>query len=355
MSAKSIVQEVFGKMMSGKTAKAIVQDALGQAGLANEEEHQAQGDEGHEESKPKFQTVQQGDQKVITFSFTLDPQMVEELGKAMPKGAKPDDRGDVLNPEDGGDSSRQQSSVEAVAAEATGEQKDEWGMALYDNGEGEDPGESDVLEWTKLGSAIIGNKSTLADTVHRVRIWVEEERSKDEPGGLWARVWNNDLDNAEANDRSVDEEPGEEFLLVEDVVGFDCVVQKDPKESDEDGRPKWEEEWATSNQIPFRVKLTFRMKPPEQGDEPLPLLRVVEIPLWDLSQNPISLDDKEKAAGARRGGQGGGQGGRPGPAGGGAGVAPGGRPGMPGTRPGGGVPGGMPGVGGGPGMGGPMR
>ena len=58
----------------------------------------------------------------------------------------------------------------------TGEQKDEWGMALYDNGEGEDPGESDVLEWTKPGSAIIGNKSTLADTVHRVRIWVEEER-----------------------------------------------------------------------------------------------------------------------------------------------------------------------------------
>ena len=122
MSAKSIVQEVFGKMMGGKTAKAIVQDALEQAGLAHEEEHQAQGDKGHEESNPKFQTVQQGDQKVITFSFTLDPQMVEELGKAMPKGAKPDDRGDVLNPEDGGDSSRQQSSVEAVAAEATGEQ-----------------------------------------------------------------------------------------------------------------------------------------------------------------------------------------------------------------------------------------
>lgn len=125
MSAKSIVQEVFGKMMSGKTAKAIVQDALGQAGLAHEEEHQAQGDKGHEESQPKFQTVQQGDQKVITFSFTLDPQMVEELGKAMPKGAKPDDRGDVLNLEDGGDSSRQQSSGEAAATEATGEQKDD--------------------------------------------------------------------------------------------------------------------------------------------------------------------------------------------------------------------------------------
>ena len=143
MSAKSIVQEVFGKMMGGKTAKAIVQDALGQAGLAHEEEHQEQGDKGHEEPQPKFQTVQQGDQKVITFSFTLDPQMVEELGKAMPKGAKPEDRGDVLNPEDGGDSSRQQSSGEAVATEATGEQKDDAGNTTPEEKPADDKGSED--------------------------------------------------------------------------------------------------------------------------------------------------------------------------------------------------------------------
>lgn len=116
MSAKSIVQEVFSKMMGGKSAKAIVQDALVQAGLAQEES---------EDAKQELNAVKQGDQKVITFSFTLDPQMVAELGKAMPKGAKPDDRGDVLNPEDGDGSSRQQSSGEAVVTEVTGEQNDD--------------------------------------------------------------------------------------------------------------------------------------------------------------------------------------------------------------------------------------
>ena len=224
---------------------------------------------------------------------------------------------------------------------ADGNQKDEWGLALYDNGEGENPSESDILEWTKLGNAIIGNKSVLSETSHRVRIWVEEARSKDEPGGLWARVWNPDLFNEEGNDNFDEEDRGEEFLLVEDVVGFDCVVQKTAEESEEDGRPKWEEEWATSNQIPYRVKITFRMKPPEKGDDPLPILRVVEIPVAPLSQNPFALDSSGGGGAAGSGGnKPGAGGGKPGAGGGkpGGGLPPGGLPGMPGGMPGGGGP-----------------
>ena len=224
---------------------------------------------------------------------------------------------------------------------ADGNQKDEWGLALYDNGEGENPSESDILEWTKLGNAIIGNKSVLSETSHRVRIWVEEARSKEEPGGLWARVWNPDLYNEEGNDNFDEEDRGEEFLLVEDVVGFDCVVQKTAEESEEDGRPKWEEEWATSNQIPYRVKITFRMKPPEKGDDPLPILRVVEIPVAPLSQNPFALDSSGGGGGAPKPGGGKpGSGGKPGGGGGkpGGGLPPGGLPGMPGGIPGGGGP-----------------
>ena len=269
---------------------------------------------------------------------------------------------------------------------ADGNQKDEWGLALYDNGEGEDVSSSDILEWTKLGNAIIGNKSVLAETSHRVRIWVEDERSKDEPGGLWARVWNPDLFNEEGNGNFDEDEIGEEFLLVEDVVGFDCVVQKDPKSAEEDGQPKWEEEWSTSNQVPFRVKITFRMKPPEKGDDPLPILRVVEIPVWELSQNPFSLDsagkgkDDKKGGAGGSGGNGGGDrpggaangGNRPGGAGGSGGSGGGNRPGGMGgsggngggNRPGGNRPGGMggrpgggmmPGGGPGGGMGGGIR
>ena len=239
-----------------------------------------------------------------------------------------------------------------------GSQKEEWGFALLDNGEGENPGESDVIEWTKLGSSIIGSKSVLSETSHRIRLWVEEPQSKDEPGGLWVRAWNPDLYSEEGNDNFDEDEYGEKFLLVEDVVGFDCVVQKDSKEVESDGQPKWAETWDTSNSIPWRVKITFRMRPPEKGDEPLPILRVVEIPVAALSQNPFSLEDNEqnaakegrrngrKTGGAKGGGNGGANGGGNGGANGGGqrgGQGPAG-----GRAPGGG----MPGVGGGPAGGG---
>lgn len=180
-----------------------------------------------------------------------------------------------------------------------GNQKDEWGFMLLDNGDGESVSESDVVEWTKLGNAIIGDKSTMGETSHRVRMWVEESREKDEPGGLWVRVWNPDLFVADDDMRFDKDEFGEEFLLVEDVIGFDCQVQKDSKEIESDGKPKWVETWDTSNSIPYRVKITFRMKPPEKGDDPLPILRVVEMPLSALSQNPFSLDDSSKGDGGK--------------------------------------------------------
>ena len=236
---------------------------------------------------------------------------------------------------------------------ADGNQKEEWGFMLLDNGEGESVSESDTVEWTKLGNAIIGDKSTMGETSHRVRMWVEESREKDEPGGLWVRVWNPDLFVQDDNSRFDEDEFGEEFLLVEDVIGFDCQVQKDAKEVESDGKPKWEETWDASNSIPYRVKITFRMKPPEKGDDPLPILRVVEIPVSGLSQNPFSLDSSTKGdgKGATTGGKTGGTGGT----GGNKGQSPGGNKGPTpggngGPRPAGGgqrPAGGMPGVGGG--------
>ena len=231
-----------------------------------------------------------------------------------------------------------------------GNQKEEWGFMLLDNGDGENVSESDTVEWTKLGNAIIGDKSTMGETSHRVRMWVEESREKDEPGGLWVRVWNPDLFVEEDNSRFDEDEFGEEFLLVEDVIGFDCQVQKDAKEVESDGKPKWEETWDTSNSIPYRVKITFRMKPPEKGDDPLPILRVVEIPVSSLSQNPFSLESSTTgdAKGAANGGKNGGKGGT----GGNKGPAPGGTGGPRPAGGGRGPAGGMPGVGGGGPMGG---
>lgn len=179
---------------------------------------------------------------------------------------------------------------------ADGNQKDEWGLMLLDEGDGEDPSSSDYLEWTKLGTSMIGNKSAFSETTHRIRMWVEESKSKDEPGGLKIRVWNPDLFVEDDRSRFDEDDYGEEMLLVEDVVGFDCQVQKDATEVESDGMPKWSDEWETSNSIPYRVKITFRMKPAEKGDDPMPILRVVEIPTWYLSQKPFSLEGSKTEA-----------------------------------------------------------
>ena len=60
-----------------------------------------------------------------------------------------------------------------------GSQNEKYGFVLIDKGDGEDPRRSDVIEWSKLGSAIVGTKSDKADSVHRVQVMVLEEGEND--------------------------------------------------------------------------------------------------------------------------------------------------------------------------------
>ena len=141
----------------------------------------------------------------------------------------------------------------------------------------------------------------------------------------------------------------EYYTLGPNVQGFNCrVLDKDRPFKDD--QANWSDTWDTSNCIPRRVQLTFWMKPVDDEKDPYPIVRVIEIPLWDVSQNPVTAtsDDKEKRGRTTtRGGTKGGTGGKA-PTGGGT---PRGGGGMPGG--GGGMPGGAPG-GGGPAPGGPM-
>ena len=73
-----------------------------------------------------------------------------------------------------------------------GEQSYDYGFVLTDNGDGEQPDKSDIIEWSKIGSAIVGSKSSVADTVHRVQVMILEEGNSDykepiEVTGLYAR------------------------------------------------------------------------------------------------------------------------------------------------------------------------
>lgn len=230
----------------------------------------------------------------------------------------------------------------------TGKQDYAYGFQLYDNGE--DPEDSDTIQWIKLGTSIVGNRSKLSETPHTVRVWVQKE-GRDGPGGLWVKAGRLDLI---ADDPSIevdfeDDEQFEPYPLIEGIQGFDCKVQGKPEDVESDGTPKWEDTWDTSNSIPYRVKLTFWMTPAKETGDPIPIMRVVEIPLWDISQNPVTVSSEEGAETGKKGGKKSGSG-RQGGGRQGGGNAPGG-----GGRPGGGRPTGLPGLGGAPpGGGGPM-
>ncbi len=240
------------------------------------------------------------------------------------------------------------------------------GFMLYDENPDNDPDQSDVITWTKLGPSIVGRNSRFARSPHKVTLFVRSEKDADEehPAGLIAKVIGEDKFRPEEFDED-DETNWDWFLLGSQVQGFNCRVL-DKNTPFEDDRANWQDTWDTSNCIPRRVQLTFWMKPVDEDKDPYPIVRVVELPLWDISQNPLQTDStasgNDKRGGRNSsGGKGGSSGGAGGSGGGrgGGGVAPGGGRGggvAPGGGRGGGGPpggGGMPG-GGPPGGGGPM-
>lgn len=238
-----------------------------------------------------------------------------------------------------------------------GQQDENYGFYLSDNGDGDDPRSSDVIEWAKVGSAIVGNKDSAVDTVHRVQLMILEEGNRDyqepiEVTGLYARMCPDPAlrPQRDKNVREKDYSMGNQdlyqpVLVAEGVVGFNCRVMKSPDDADGDvSKATFEDTWATSNTVPYKVQMTFWVADPGEKSyrtNTSPIMRIVRIPVYEQSQDGASLpsEDAKGAAGARPNG--------PGGAGGtGAGVRPGG-----GTRPGGGM---VPGAAGGPaGPGGP--
>ena len=256
-----------------------------------------------------------------------------------------------------------------------GEQSYDYGFYLTDNGDGEDPDRSDVIEWSKRGSAIVGSKSAAVDTVHRVQLMVLEEGNRDymepiEVTGLYARhcpdVTLRPKDNRDDIDFSFgNEEMYQPVLVADGIVGFNCrVLPTDEKVEAEHDESLFEDKWDTSNAVPYKIELTFYLADPDgraYRSNTAPIMRIVRMPLYEQSKDgaaPPSEKAARESGGARRsssggsgrtsgGGRTGGGGGQPG------GGGPGGGPGGGGARPGGG--GMRPGGGGAPPPGGGMR
>ena len=238
-----------------------------------------------------------------------------------------------------------------------GKQDEKYGFVLTDNGDGDSPRNSDVIEWSKTGPAIVGTRNAVADTVHRVQVMVLEEGNNDydEPiqkTGLYARLCGDSAlipqDEGDDTDYSfANIELYQPVLVADGVVGMNCRVLKtaddaegDVRNSGSNDRRQFEDEFAESNAVPYKVELTFFIENPDpefrSQTRRAPLVRIVRIPVHEQSLDgavPLTADGARKGGGARTGG----------------GSSKGG------GAPGGGGPGGVGPGGGGPGGGGPAR
>ena len=244
------------------------------------------------------------------------------------------------------------SALRSAYFPTSGEVTDADGFQLEDNNPRNEPDESDMIAWTKLGPAIVGRNSRFAKAAHHISLYVVEPGKSDVEayanGGLVCDVIGEKKFRPDDFDED-DLDNWDHFVLSENVQGFNCRVL-DKNQPFKDDQANWQDTWDTSNCIPRRVQLTFWMKPIDKEKEPYPIVRVIEIPLWDISQNPVKTDSSgsEDKNSRRRGGTGGSTGG--GTGGGTGGSTDGGTGGgAGGGMPRGGMPGGGVRRGGGPG------
>ena len=211
-----------------------------------------------------------------------------------------------------------------------GEQNDKYGFVLHDNGDGDNPRTSDVIEWSKTGPAIVGTKNAIADTVHRVQVMVLEEGDNDylEPiqkTGLYARLCGDAAlipkdDNDDTDYSFGNLEMYQPVLISDGVVGFNCRVIKKQEESKgnvrnegENDKKLFEDEFAESNSVPYKIELTFQI---EKADEEFrsqreraPMVRIVRIPIHEQSLDGSKPPSEKDEGGTKTGGKAGVKGG----------------------------------------------
>lgn len=215
------------------------------------------------------------------------------------------------------------SALKCAYYPSTGEQSYDFGFMLQDNGNGESVRDSDRIEWSKLGSAIVGSKSSVADTVHRIQLRVLEEGDHDwlvpiERTGLYARIKPNAKAIALSSGASEslgfeNDELYQPILVADGVVGFDCkVLPKEPEKGDakqELDTSKFEDTYDASNAVPYMVQLTMYVEKKDENflsqTKRMPLIRIVKMPIHAQSLDGAALPgaDAGKEKKTKKGGR----------------------------------------------------
>ena len=182
----------------------------------------------------------------------------------------------------------------------------------YDR-EGERPSDSDIIEWTKKGSALIGSENAIADAPHRVRVMILEEgdtedgdddkfekfkfREPIKKTGLYARAFVDPALASSSEEKETREYYAQPTLVADGVVGFRCRTLKEPpsKTNDKSGKKGSYDKDSDAVQdkfeekgFPYAVELTLFIEKRDDEffsqKEKSTIVRVVKIPIYEHSQ-----------------------------------------------------------------------
>ncbi|MGN0886049.1 MAG: prepilin-type N-terminal cleavage/methylation domain-containing protein [Candidatus Spyradenecus sp.] len=156
---------------------------------------------------------------------------------------------------------------------------EKYGLIFTDDGD--DPRSHDLIEWTKVGAALVGEDADFAHVPHRIRVTVTEPDAPF-PGGFTVRAWRQDLQlDAFDPDRDTIE-----LSLSPKVIGLNCRLLDPDSARTADDELNWIDEWTKTNTLPTALELTLWMEPAEKDAEPIEAKRIIELPMGALSQNP---------------------------------------------------------------------
>ena len=177
----------------------------------------------------------------------------------------------------------------------------QYGMQLVNDGDEEDA--QDSLTWVKLGSALVGADSEVANTPHKVVLSIvrkgESENEDLDAGGLVLKSWRMSALPEEFD--SDDENYVKPLLLMPGVVGLNFRVFN-PKDNLEEGKlpgvkdeessfeldeeENWiDDDWTGdyTNRLPYAVETTLYLEPPDDRSDPIKVQRVTTLPTAFLS------------------------------------------------------------------------
>ena len=212
-----------------------------------------------------------------------------------------------------GDGGSSKSSETTRGGGNKGEERNQYGFYDPYDREGDRPSDSDIIEWTKKGSALIGSENAMADSVHRVRVMILEEgdtedgdddkfekfkfRESIKKTGLYARAFVDPALASSGEEKEAREYYAQPTLVADGVVGFRCRTIKEPpsKTNDKSGKKGGYDKDSDAVQdkfedkgFPYAVELTLFIEKRDDEffsqKEKATIVRVVKIPIYEHSQ-----------------------------------------------------------------------